>query len=214
MPHSRARSTGRASIYRVDPATGKSTVFFDLNTVIPQIDPDATTPGAANSRGAVQTGLVNWYEHHVRPRGVFRRPSRRCSFPRLTLDRTRPRTRSTGSRPDGTFLGRVHRRSRTTTLSAAEADLQPDLDPDPAGRAAEIPPGPDRRDRLGLARQRRVPAGGATDGRIERSPARPVPPVSTSSSVFGALFFDSNQYQPRDQRQRPPTWPPASSRRR
>ena len=37
-------------IYRVDPATGKSSVFFDLNTVISQIDPNATTVGARQQR--------------------------------------------------------------------------------------------------------------------------------------------------------------------
>ncbi len=38
-------------IYRVDPATGKSSVFFDLNTVISQIDPNASTPAPATARG-------------------------------------------------------------------------------------------------------------------------------------------------------------------
>ena len=28
-------------IYRIDPATGKASVFFDLNTVLNQIDPNA-----------------------------------------------------------------------------------------------------------------------------------------------------------------------------
>ena len=36
-------------IYRIDPATGKASVFFDLNTVLSQIDPNA--PTAANSLG-------------------------------------------------------------------------------------------------------------------------------------------------------------------
>ena len=52
-------------IYRVDPATGKASVFFDLNTVMNQLDPnslstDGTNP-AANSLGA-STGYVNWYD--------------------------------------------------------------------------------------------------------------------------------------------------------
>src|SRR5271166_3578533 len=42
-------------IYRIDPATGKASVFFDLNTVLSQIDPNAlATDGvnpAANSLG-------------------------------------------------------------------------------------------------------------------------------------------------------------------
>src|SRR5262249_12208665 len=49
-------------IYRVNTATGKASLFFDLNTVLNQTDPNNTTPGrpAANSMGA-DTGLVNWY---------------------------------------------------------------------------------------------------------------------------------------------------------
>ena len=54
-------------IYRVDPATGKASVFFDLNTVTSQIDPGQT---AANSVGA-STGLVNWYNITFDPEGYF-----------------------------------------------------------------------------------------------------------------------------------------------
>ena len=59
-------------IYRVDPATGKASVFFDLNTVISQTDPDNTTPTtpAANSLGT-STGLVNWYSITFDPEGIF-----------------------------------------------------------------------------------------------------------------------------------------------
>jgi len=54
-------------IYRVDPATGKTNVFFDLNTVISQVNPNAT-PG--NSVGT-STGLVNWYSIAFDPEGYF-----------------------------------------------------------------------------------------------------------------------------------------------
>ncbi len=54
-------------IYRVDPATGKSTVFFDLNSVINQLEPGNT---AAASAGAA-SGLVNWYDISFDPNGVF-----------------------------------------------------------------------------------------------------------------------------------------------
>src|SRR5205085_3638932 len=49
-------------IYRVDPATGKASVFFDLNTILSQTDPTNATPTtpAANSLGN-RTGLVTWY---------------------------------------------------------------------------------------------------------------------------------------------------------
>ena len=54
-------------IYRVDPATGKTSVFFDLNTVVPQLD-KAATPG--NTVGP-STGLVNWYDITFDPEGYF-----------------------------------------------------------------------------------------------------------------------------------------------
>lgn len=54
-------------IYRVDPATGKSSIFFDLNTVLSQIDP-GTPPG----NGALPaTGLLNWYDLTFDPEGYF-----------------------------------------------------------------------------------------------------------------------------------------------
>jgi hypothetical protein len=54
-------------IYRVDPATGKASVFFDLNTVISQLEPGGN---ASNSVGA-QTDLVNWYDIAFDPEGYF-----------------------------------------------------------------------------------------------------------------------------------------------
>jgi len=59
-------------IYRVDPATGGSSVFFDLNTVLSQTDPTNSTPAtpAANSLGN-STGLVNWYSITFDSEGVF-----------------------------------------------------------------------------------------------------------------------------------------------
>ena len=59
-------------IYRVDPATGQTSVFFDLNTVLSQTDPTDTTPStpAANSLGN-ESGLVNWYSMTFDPEGIF-----------------------------------------------------------------------------------------------------------------------------------------------
>ncbi len=54
-------------IYRIDPATGKASVFFDLNTVINQLEPGGN---AGNSVGA-STGLVNWYDITFDPEGTF-----------------------------------------------------------------------------------------------------------------------------------------------
>ena len=55
-------------IYRVDPATGQASVFFDLNTVMNQIDP--SNPTAANSLGT-GTGLVNWYSITFDSEGIW-----------------------------------------------------------------------------------------------------------------------------------------------
>ena len=59
-------------IYRVNPATGQASVFFDLNTVLSQTDSNntSTTTPAANSLGA-STGLVNWYSMTFDSEGVF-----------------------------------------------------------------------------------------------------------------------------------------------
>ena len=56
-------------IYRVDPATGKASTFFDLNTMIQKIenDPNAT---AASSVSA-SSGLTNWYDISFDPEGYF-----------------------------------------------------------------------------------------------------------------------------------------------
>ena len=86
-------------VYRVHPATGKSSVFFDLNTVIGAILPGAT---AANNSGA-GTGLVNWYDLAFDPEGYFDgRPSLFIS----SADATDPNKNAVYRvGPDGTFLG-------------------------------------------------------------------------------------------------------------
>ena len=59
-------------IYRVDPATGKASVFFDLNSVISQIDPGNATPTTPAANGLLSsTGLVNWYSITFDSEGVF-----------------------------------------------------------------------------------------------------------------------------------------------
>ena len=59
-------------IYRVDPATGQASVFFDLNTVLSQTDPNNTTPGTPAANGLLtSTGLVNWYSITFDSEGVF-----------------------------------------------------------------------------------------------------------------------------------------------
>jgi hypothetical protein len=57
------------TIYRVDPATGKASVFFDLNPVIQQLEND-TSATAANGLGS-GTGYTNWYDIAFDPEGYF-----------------------------------------------------------------------------------------------------------------------------------------------
>jgi hypothetical protein len=86
-------------IYRVDPATGRSSVFFDLNTVLNQID-----PGAAPGNGALPgTGLVNWYDIAFDPEGIF---DGRPSMFVTSLSNSDPQKNAVYRiGPDGSFLG-------------------------------------------------------------------------------------------------------------
>ena len=59
-------------IYRVNPATGQASVFFDLNSVISQIDPGNATPTTPAANGLLtSSGLVNWYSITFDSEGVF-----------------------------------------------------------------------------------------------------------------------------------------------
>src|SRR4051812_19420183 len=55
-------------IFRVDPATGKSSVFFDLNTVVSQLTPPSPTAAAS---GTPASGLLNWCDIAFDPEGYF-----------------------------------------------------------------------------------------------------------------------------------------------
>ena len=61
-------------IYRVDPATGQSSIFFDLNEVVRQLevqrDSLVTNANASNSLGN-STGFVNWYDMTFDSEGYF-----------------------------------------------------------------------------------------------------------------------------------------------
>ncbi|MDR3663397.1 MAG: hypothetical protein P4L86_23930, partial [Mycobacterium sp.] len=86
-------------IYRVDPATGKASVFFDLNTVISQKEANGN---ASNSVGAA-TGLVNWYDITFDPEGYFNgKPSMFVA----SVDRSDPNKNAVYQiGPDGSLLG-------------------------------------------------------------------------------------------------------------
>jgi hypothetical protein len=86
-------------IYRIDPATGRATTFFDLNTVVNQLEPGAN---ASNSLGN-STGFVNWYSMTFDAEGIFDgKPSLFVS----SVDRTDPAKNIIFRiAPDGSFLG-------------------------------------------------------------------------------------------------------------
>ncbi len=86
-------------IYRLDPATGIAQQFFDLNTVISQIEPG----GTAAASGGAATGLVNWYDLSFDPEGYFDgRPSLFVS----SVDVSNPNKNVVYRvAPDGSFLG-------------------------------------------------------------------------------------------------------------
>ncbi len=109
-------------IYRVDPATGQTSVFFDLNTVLSQTDPTNSTPAtpAANSLGA-STGLVNWYSMTFDPEGVF------SGSPALfvsSVDRSDPNKNVIFEiAPNGTLMGVFVQ--MTDGLSALKFNINP-----------------------------------------------------------------------------------------
>lgn len=86
-------------IYRVDPATGKASLFFDLNSVINQLE-----PGGNASNGLLpSTGMLNWYDIAFDPEGYF---DGRSSMFVTSVDATDPNKNVVfriGS--DGSFLG-------------------------------------------------------------------------------------------------------------
>lgn len=96
-------------IYRVDPATGKASVFFDLNSVINQIE-----PGENASNGLLpSTGLLNWYDIAFDPEGYF---DGRTSMFVTSVDATDPNKNVVfriGS--DGSFLGAYVKFTNTET---------------------------------------------------------------------------------------------------
>ncbi|APW59356.1 hypothetical protein [Paludisphaera borealis] len=160
-------------IYRVDPATGKASVFFDLNTVMSQIDPNAlNTDGknaAANSLGGATggavdtTGFANWYDIAFDPEGyIDGKPSMLVS----TVDRSDPSKNAIYRiGPDGSFLGAY------VTLTDGQAATKFNINP-----TGMVVPGPEMQQFL-----RGVIAGSG---------------ISSTGGTMAALFFNANQYSP------------------
>jgi hypothetical protein len=153
-------------IYRVDPATGKASVFFDLNTVMNQLDPNAlSTDGknpAANSLGA-STGYVNWYDIAFDTEGYFDgSPTMFVS----TVDRSDPEKNAIYMiSPSGQFLGAFV--LLTDGLASTKFNINP---------TGMVVPGPEDQAFL-----RGLIAGSG---------------ITTTGGTFAALFFNANQYSP------------------
>jgi len=153
-------------IYRVDPATGNTNVFFDLNTVITQFEPAAkkATTTAGNTAGA-ETGLVNTYDITFDPEGYFDgKPSMFVS----SVDRLDPAKNAIFRiAPDGSFMGVFAQFSSGVT--AGRLNINPS--------AILVPPPEDQSFLRGLL------AGGGVNS------------TNTQGSMVG-LFFDANAYSP------------------
>ena len=167
-------------IYRVDTATGKSSVFFDLNTVIPQLDPTQTS--AANNAGD-QTGLVNWYDMTFDREGIFDgKPSMFVS----SVDSSNP-TKNAIYRiaPDGTFLGAFTTFS-DNSLNSARLTFNPS--------AILVPPVEQQTFLRGLLTGT---GNGSFTGLGALAGATGNGGFGTATgSTFAALFFDATTFRP------------------
>ena len=173
-------------IYRIDPATGKASVFFNLNSVIQQLEPGAT-PG--NSLGN-STGLVNWYSITFDPEGYFDgRPSMFVS----SVDRSDPNKNAIFRiGPDGSFMGAFVQ--YTNGQSASKFVQNP--------TAILVPPVQQQTFLRGLISA----VGGSTStaqnnasiaGLINGTTTAPnFGTVGTIPGNFTAVFFNANGYQP------------------
>ncbi len=161
-------------IYRLDPATGRSSLFFDLNSVISQLEPGAT---AAASVGA-STGLVNWYDLAFDNEGYFDgKPSLFVS----TADRADPNKNVVYRvAPDGTFLGAF------VKFTSGQSSLRFNVNP----TSILVPPPEQQTFLRGLFVGNGTPNAPTTD-----STGAIVPPNPTSSN-FTSLFFDANAFRP------------------
>ncbi len=180
-------------IYRVDPATGKASVFFDLNTVINQIEPGGN---AGNSMGA-STGLVNWYSITFDPNGYF---DGTPSMFVASVDKADPNKNVIYQiSPSGQFLGAF------VIFSNGQSAQQFTSNP----TAIMVPP----TDQQSFLRGLISAVGGTTTAQLANPTVTGITPGSapptleapttalsgganTVSGNFTAVFFDSNQYQP------------------
>lgn len=167
-------------IYRVDPATGDTSVFFDLGSVmsqLPQVPPDTSPTRQDGSNGVVAeaTGLKNWYDITFDLEGYFDgRPSMFVS----SVDEFDPRRNAIYQiGPDGTLYG-MFMQGIEGIADVSNLTLNP---------TAILSPPPEQQAFLsGLI---------AGDGQSDQ------PLATTASNApprggFNALYFNSDSYRP------------------
>ena len=100
-------------IYRVDPATGKASTFFDLNTMIQKIENDPAASAA--SVVSASSGLKNWYDISFDPEGYFfGRPAMLVSMADSN-DVAKNTVYAIGS--DGSLIGALAQFNNTSTVN-------------------------------------------------------------------------------------------------
>ena len=177
-------------IYRLDPATGKASIFFDLNSVISQIEPGATSDNsisstpAANSLGTA-TGLLNWYSISFDPEGVFDgKPSMFVS----TVDQADPNKNAIYQiGPDGSLLG----------VFAKFGSGSPSFTANPT--AILVPPVEQQSFLRGLISSTGQPGDsgiGANLGAPTTTTTTGTTTTASTTSSFVAYFFDANAFRP------------------
>ncbi len=167
-------------IYRVDPATGKSSVFFDLNTVIPQLD--STQTSAANNAGD-QTGLVNWYDITFDREGSF--DGKPSMFVSSVDSSNSAKNAIYRIAPDGTFMGAFTTFS-DNSLNSARLTFNPS--------AILIPPVEQQTFLKGLIAG--TGNGSFTGLGSLAGAAGNGGSGTTSATSFAALFFDATSFRP------------------
>ncbi len=172
-------------IYRLDPATGKASVFFDLNSVISQIEPGATSSNSISSTPAANgvstaSGLLNWYDITFDPEGYFNgKPSMFVS----TVDASDPNKNAIYQiGPDGSLMGVF------VKYTAGGSTQQFTQNP----TAILVPPIEQQNFLRGLFASSGAPGVnglGSSQGNNSIS-------FGGSNLGFEAVFFDANKYSP------------------
>ena len=181
------------AIYRIDPATGKASLFFDLNSVVSQINPATTSSNqispnapAGNNLGTA-TGLVNWYSITFDPEGTFDgKPSMFVSSVDLT-DPNKNAIYQIG--PDGSLLAVFAKFS--SGQSSGAFNINP--------TAMLVPPVEQQSFLRGLIVSSGQPGFSGIDANAGAPTTTTTTTTTTAASTtpaFVGYFFDANAFRP------------------